>query len=591
MKRKARLKFTDYKKGKVSDMKKNKKMRIGIVAKLIGMSALPVIILGIVLTVYGQYALNDSLKNEIYEGLKSAAVAVQGAYDAAGEGDYVQLESGNVLKGTFLVNNNYNLVDKMKNDSGIEVGFFYGKQQIVTSLTDGSERLIGLEGQADVIENVLNKGQEYFSQSMEINGESYYAYYMPVSNTDGTIVGMIFTGKHATEVEAVLTGEAVKMIGISALCIIVSVIVTIVVALSIVKALQHAIKLFGKVAEGDLTKPQGEKETKRGDEIGDMLHGISKLRGSMQEIIGSIQETADTLTNAANDLEETAVMTDHNSKEVGCAVEEIAKGAMSQAEETGNALNHTEKMGQMIEDMVADIHVLNANAVEMGKNSADVNRIVTELIGYTARTNEVAHVIEHQTQVTNSSTEEIKKAVEMISSIADETNLLSLNASIEAARAGEQGKGFAVVAGQIQKLAEQSNESAKQIEEIIGTLLVESKKMTDSMEEISHMVEEQKNKLEEAGERFDDLDKGIQISMERIGGIQKKSNVLDSSRGEILSVVTDLSAISEENASATEETTATIIELNGRIGKMATEAGSLKTMAEKLEDKIKVFQL
>lgn len=99
-------------------MKKNKKMRIGIVAKLIGMSALPVIILGIVLTVYGQYALNDSLKNEIYEGLKSAAVAVQGAYDAAGEGDYVQLESGNVLKGTFLVNNNYNLVDKMKNDSG-----------------------------------------------------------------------------------------------------------------------------------------------------------------------------------------------------------------------------------------------------------------------------------------------------------------------------------------------------------------------------------------------------------------------------------------------------------------------------------------
>lgn len=114
--------------------------------------------------------------------------------------------------------------------------------------------------------------------------------------------------------------------------------------------------------------------------------------------------------------------------------------------------------------------------------------------------------------------------------------------------------------------------------------------MTDSMEEITHMVEEQKNKLEEAGERFEDLDKGIQISMERIGGIQKKSDALDSSREEILSVVTDLSAISEENASSTEETTASIMELNDRIDKMAKEASGLKDLAGNLENKIKVFK-
>ena len=572
-------------------MREKKKIRIGVVARLIGMSVIPVIVLGVVLTIYGQYTLKRSLKNEIYEGLKSASVAVQGAYDAAGEGDFVMLESGNVLKGTFIVNENYNLVDKMKNDSNIEASLFFGSKRIVTSLMSNGERLLGMEAPAEVTDAVLNQGQEYFNESQMINGEAYYAYYMPVTNTDGSVVGMIFTGKRATEVEAVIAKETFSMVLISGFCIAISVLFTIVVALSIVRALKHAIKLFGKVAEGDLTNPQGEKKITRNDEIGDMLQGIGKLRGSMREIIGNIQETSDTLTDAADSLEETAAVTDRNSKEVGMSVDEISKGAMSQAEETGNALNHTEKMGQMIEEMVADIHVLNNNAVEMGKNSEDVNRIVTELIGYTSRTNEVAHVIEHQTQVTSSATESIKKAVEMISGIADETNLLSLNASIEAARAGERGKGFAVVAGQIQKLAEQSNESAKQIEDIIGKLLVESKKMTDSMEEITHMVEEQKNKLEEAGEHFENLDKGIQISLERISDIQRKSDNLDLSRGEILSVVTDLSAISEENASATEETTASILELDDRIGKMAKEAASLKDLAERLEDKIKVFQL
>ncbi len=572
-------------------MTKKKGFRFGIVARLIGMSVLPVVILGIILTVYGQYAMNRSLKEEIYQGLKSAAVAVQGAYDAAGEGDFVMLESGNVLKGTFIVSDNYNLVDKMKMDSNIETSLFYESKQIVTSLTNENDRLLGMDAPEAVVEAVLNQGQEYFSENQMIDGITYYAYYMPVRNLDGSVIGMIFTGKKATDVEELLRNGTMRMVLISMLCIIVSVLLTVMIATSIVKALKRAIRSFGKVAEGDLSKPANEKKVTRSDEIGDMLRGIGTLRSSMQEIIGSIQQTSDTLMGAANSLEETAAVTDRNSKEVGIAVDEIARGAMSQAEETGNALIHTETMGQMIEDMVSDIHVLNQNAREMGKNSEDVNRIVTELIGYTARTNEVAHVVEHQTQVANASTEEIKKAVEMISAIADETNLLSLNASIEAARAGEQGRGFAVVAGQIQKLAEQSNESAKQIEEIIGTLLIESKKMTDSMEEITHMVEEQKNKLEEAGERFVDLDKGIQISMERIGGIQEKSDALDASRSEILSVVTDLSAISEENASATEETTASIVELNDRIGKMATEASGLKNLAENLEDKIKVFQL
>ena len=569
-----------------------KKTKFSIVYKLIGMSVLPVILLGIVLSIYSSSSLASGLKSEIHEGLKSSAIAIQGAYDAAGNGDFIQLESGNIIKGTFVVNGNYNLVDTLREESNIDAAFYYGDKPIVTSLVDESnQRMLNLSPDDTVIEEVLKNGNEYFSEDIKIGEDSYYGYYMPVKTTEGKVCGMIFTGKKSDSVDEILSERTIRMTSISIGVVVAAVVITIIVAASITKSIRYAIGSFGKVAEGNLVAQENKKYEKRSDEIGDMISGVEKLKGSLRGVIGKIKESSIALMKSAEDMEETAVRTNTNCGEVGTAIEEISEGVVTQAQDTETALRNVEQMGNMIEQIVDDVHAMSECANDMGKSGSEVSVIIGELEEYTKKTTDVVDVIAKQISTTNSSAQEIRKAVDMITSIADETNLLSLNASIEAARAGEQGRGFAVVASQIQKLAEQSSQSAKQIGEIINVLITDAENTVTTMDEVVKIVWNQKEKLAETGERFCDVDRGIQLSLDRIEGVRDKSVALDKARNEILQAVSALAEVSEGNAAAAEETAASTIELKERVDMMAQEAVSLKEIAEDLEKQIEIFQM
>ena len=400
--------------------KRNEKKKSGLAARLIGMSVLPVVILGIILTVYGQATLRKNLKNEIHEGLKSAALAVQGAYDAAGNGDFIMLESGTVIKGTFVVSGNYNLVDKLSDESGIDVSVYYGDEIIVTSLKDADGNRMAKESQNKEAENaVLSQGKEIFSDDIMFGDEQYYGCYLPIKNEEGKVSGMVFTGKKSANVNAAITSEAVKMSLLSGAVILLALLVTAVAAVSIARALKHMMKLFGKVAEGDLSEYGETKKRTRSDEIGAMLLGIFKLRNALRDMIGGIQHSADVLMQSAEELEQAASLTSNDSDKVDRAISDISNGAVSQAEETEEAMSDIEQMGNIISRLDTDITDMKEITDSIGEAGADVDRILTELSDYTGKTTEAVDVIARQIQTTNASAQQIQKAVEMITSIAD----------------------------------------------------------------------------------------------------------------------------------------------------------------------------
>lgn len=566
------------------------KRKAGLALKLAAMSILPVIILGVCLTLYTLNILQKSMQSEIQDGLRSTATAMAASYVAI-PGEFATNDKEEVVKGDTVITGDYTLVDYVKEQASVDSTLFYQDTRVVTSIKNGSERNVGTKAADTVVQEVLENGNEYFDKKLEIAGELYYAYYVPIKNTDGANVGMVFAGKPQSDVKSLIKSSCVQVIGVTVGIIIVAVIIAIFMAIAIIKALKHAMKVLKKVSTGDLTGVIDVKMKARNDEIGEIIGHVEELKDSLKNVISNIQDSSATLSESAHSLDMVAAQTSSVTEGIGGAVNEIAVGATTQANETDNAARDVEKMGEMIQHMVESAAQLNQNAANMEKAGQEATEIIGELNESNNKTIDAVERIGKQTKTTNDSAQQIKQAVSLISSIAEETNLLSLNASIEAARAGEQGRGFAVVASQIQKLAEQSNSSAQQIEEIIAELLEDSEKTVKIMGDVTNIVAEQQEKLDATKSKFEEVRSEINTSLNGITQIQNKTDALDKARVKIVEVITNLSAISEENAASAQETTASTEELNASVAELAKSAEMLKTMAASLEDDVKIFKI
>lgn len=294
-----------------------------------------------------------------------------------------------------------------------------------------------------------------------------------------------------------------------------------------IKRTQEAVK---ELSSGNLLTEVDSRAKGRRDELGDMARSVEELRLKLVEIIGDIKKSSSVLMDSGNNLSEMAAHTSATTDEMSKVIEDISKGAVSQAEEIEEASQHIGNMGEVIEEIVTSVDGLGDTSTKMKNASDESTKIIRQLSDSNDRTTEAIAKISRQIHTTNDSVQMIREAVELITSIASQTSLLSLNASIEAARAGEHGKGFAVVASEIQKLAEQSNESAEKIKQIIEELLRDSEATVEIMGEVEVIIEEQQKKLEETKEQFVHVTRGVDNSREETEMIQSRTEVCDTSR-------------------------------------------------------------
>lgn len=381
------------------------------------------------------------------------------------------------------------------------------------------------------------------------------------------------------------------------------VIITCIIAvLAIVSGLIYAQRVTGPIktitgmvnrfADMDFTKDEKEDIlSKRNDETGDMSRSIKKMREQMEKMILDIRKRSEELFATSDVLSKDSEETYEMVIQVEKAVSEIAEGATSQAGETQKATESVITIGNMVEETASEAGRLHDNTDVIKNLGSEANSTLADLTEINRKTKEAIEIISGQTNTTNESALKIREATALITSIATETNLLSLNASIEAARAGEQGRGFAVVASQIQKLAEQSNESAKTIEHIVSALINDSEKAVHTMEEVKDVMEEQNTKVDKAGEIFEDVLRGIEVTIKGVTTISDYTTKMDSARVKVVDVVQNLTAIAEENAAATEETSASATEVNNIIGNISDKAKDVRSIAENLHDTVEMFKL
>ena len=569
-------------------MKKRK--GLSLVTKLILIAVVPVLLTGGIVTYVGINALTTGMKTEKLEDLTTLADSIAAAYEALDDGEYY-LDGSNLMKGNLNITEQTALLDSFLENNHNEVTFFYGDTRYATTILDSSgKRIVGTPCTEAVKQAVIVNGENYSAANVPINGEGYYAAYIPLKN--GTkVVGMLFCGAPRAEVTEYINGQAATMITALAVVFVISIVLVSVSVYRLSKGLRAAEKAVLGLAEGNLSIEIDSNSMKRTDELGDMIRGISDLKNRLTEAVQKIHKASGDLMATGAEVNSMAAEINSSSEEISNAVNDIARGASSQAEEIETASGRINEMGTVIENIVESVAVLNETAGHMMKAGNDSLEIVQDLSGSNDRTMEAVERISRQIYATNESANKISEAVEIITDIAEQTNLLSLNASIEAARAGEQGRGFAVVADQIRSLAEQSGSSAQHITTIIGELIKDSEQTVKVMQEVQAIVNEQKEKLDETKNQFANVASGIEESREETNGIKNQTEICDSARVSVVDIISNLSAISEENAASSEETTASMAELSSTIGALADSSEQLQRISEVLEEEMRFFKL
>ena len=312
-----------------------------------------------------------------------------------------------------------------------------------------------------------------------------------------------------------------------------------------------------------------------------------KLTDTLQTVVS----VASDLKNSSGELEQMAQLTSQTSSQIEGSISDVSDGAQYQARDVEQSTNQINDLGGLMEVMVSDVNELDDTSISMKTASEEAGQILYDLSVSNGKMTEGISKIAEQIHTTNNSVEKIKETVSLISSIASQTNLLSLNASIEAARAGEAGKGFAVVATEIQKLAEQSNQSAETIYEVIANLISEFEQTMDVMQEVQDATNEQNQKLAQTQHQFEIVGEGITSFRNKTSFIKESIEKCNEVRIEVNTLMINLSAISEENAASTTETVGAMQVLNNTIQELLKASEKLNEISIKLENDMSFFVL
>ncbi|MCI7790875.1 MAG: methyl-accepting chemotaxis protein, partial [Lachnospiraceae bacterium] len=445
-------------------------------SKIVLLALLPAIIVSLIQYMSSTYQLEKGTMQATYEGMQATAVMANTLLDTLGNGGEYQIKDGDLYVGEVDLSLDTDFLDALKENSGYDVTVFYGDTRYLTTLVDGNgNRQINTKITGAPVTEVLNQGKEYENDNIDVLNTRYAGYYVPLYQT-GTkdIIGMLFVGKNYQDVHKIVHDTKVYT-GIVTLflTILISVIVYI-IAYGLVKNISQGISYVSMIEEGHLGFKMEQKLLTRKDVIGDLCRSIKGLEKRLGTIINQVQEQCQVLNDTTSFSFKQTKEAISSVKQIDQNIQIIATNSTSQAQGAVSAGDSVSEMGNMIERTREQVDALTETTAAMSEASNHAKNILNELNENMSKVREAVQTVSKQTSQTHDSVQDVSKMTDVITNIANQTTLLSLNASIEAARAGEQGKGFAVVASEIQQLADQSNKAAAEIQETLHKLWEDS---------------------------------------------------------------------------------------------------------------------
>ncbi|MCR5283602.1 MAG: cache domain-containing protein, partial [Lachnospiraceae bacterium] len=564
--------------------------------KIILLTVVPSVVILILLMMISNGMIKKSLEKEIANSLELGVSSVELTYANLYPGNYAIDNAGIAKKGDQKLSETMEMLQFLKDRSGYDISLYvdvWGKRsRLITTLCDKDGTLLrGTQLDAETEELIFAK-QKVYLPNTKIGGQRYYVRYQPITDQNGTVIGAIEIAKDAKSARGGIAKANLVMILVCLLLLAIAVALILLMTKALIGGIDTIKGLLEAITNGNLSSGSVDYSLKnRKDELGDMYTKCVQLQSDLTAFVRNVKETADDLDTSAEVLSEMAANTSRTVDSVCQSLDAVAQGSVTQTQETDEAKYTMAQIGEQISLMRQEIDMLATSSSKMSDAETAEERIIEQLNESTEDMISVITKVSGQFLALDTTIQSIRKATGVIQDIADETDLLSLNASIEAARAGEAGKGFAVVAQQINKLAEQSNISAQEIEAIIVGLLSESEQMAETMKEMRHAINQQQDKLDETMDQTAAVARGVANSLSSIETIRSKTALLDQSSKAIVDVVGDLTDISRQNQSATNETMSNAQFMTSTMMRLETSAQSFRKLSEQMNETLSRFSV
>lgn len=442
----------------------------------------------IALVVYSK--INTIIYNNYTKDIKSSAELGYSYLDSKYTGDWY-IKDNKLYKGNTLINDNFNVLDGIKNTTGFYVTIFMNDTRISTNVLDSNgKRATGTRAADEVIDKVLNDGQEYIGEA-KVVGQDSITYYKPIVDAKGKIIGMWFMGSNKTTANNEIISIMIFVTSIIMIMLIIGIGVSYLFGDTIVKAINAVKENLTNMSKGDFSKEISKKYLILKDEIGDMARASLKLTQDMRGIIEIITKESASIDRVLNLSQNSIKNLNESIEDVSATTQQLSAGM----QQTAASMEEMNATSQEIESSVALVAQKSKegheSAKEINKKSSELSTVFSESA---KNTNDVYSANENKLKIAierSKSIEKIKELSEAILSISDQTNLLALNAAIEAARVGESGKGFAVVAEEIRHLAENSKTTVIEIQKVTTTVLDCVDNLVNSSKELLEFVDNQ----------------------------------------------------------------------------------------------------